>query len=68
MTERTLNELPAITEYKLRELEKECMNCNDIAKVQRYYTASRNLFDVGYDSRHHVAAAYGLLKKLRGKE
>lgn len=68
MTERNLNELPAITESKLRELEKECMNSSDIEKVKRYYCASRNLYDVGYDARHHVATAYALIKKLRRKD
>lgn len=67
MTERELHELPAITEWKLRELEKECLNTTDAYKVKLYYTESKNLLDVGYDSRHHVATAYGLLKKLEGK-
>ena len=68
MTEHPLNELPAITEWKLRELEKECLNTTDVYKVKLYYTASKNLLEVGYDSRHHVATAYGLLKKLGGKK
>jgi hypothetical protein len=61
---RQLKDLPEITESKLRELEKVCTNTDDAYKVKLYYTASRNLYDAGYDSRHHIASAYGLLKKL----
>lgn len=64
--EKHLRELPENIESKLREFERACNEDPSRENIQLYYTSSRNILSCGYDTRHHVASAYGLLKRLKG--
>ena len=63
--QKPLRELPENIESKLREFERACNEEPSRENIQLYYTSSRNILSCGYDARHHVASAYGLLKKIQ---
>lgn len=74
--DKHLKDLPEETENKLRGLEKICLemldpknkfNCGlTKTNIYLYYSSAKSLYDAGLDSRHHLAVAYSLIKKLKG--
>jgi hypothetical protein len=63
-----LKDLPEISENKLRDLEKRCINPDGTINytiVSSYYAAARRLEYFGYDSRHHIAIAFSYYKTLK---
>ena len=64
MTE-SLRPLTSHLEEKLEHLQSLCRNPEYFVDVQvtMYYTASKNLYDAGWDTREHISKAFELLKR-----